>query len=186
MWALKLSKRRKYLAIGLIVMVAVGGFLFFRYFVDWPKNTGDAPPKLNVVAKTDTTITLSWEEFRLYLEEHDAYPVNYHLRMSTTGEDDPDYIYSEFWTDIWSTSNRNITSTTVSDLSPNTTYWFYVAGNWQTYGMQHYGSNIIQTTTYPSLLQTLITLAIILGVAAVALILIRRIDKIANTSPSAS
>jgi outer membrane protein assembly factor BamB len=169
----ELNKRKAYLAIGLIVIVAVCGFIFYRYFVDWPKNTGDAPPTLNVVAKTDTAVTLSWEEFKSRLEEHDAYPVNYFLLMSTTGESDPS-INSDFWSEIWSTTNRNITSTTVSDLSPDTTYWFYMAGNWHTYGMQHYGSSIIQITTYPSLFQTLITLAIISGAIAVALIFIRK------------
>jgi len=169
--ALKLSKRKAYFAIGLIVIVAVSGFVFYRYFVNW---TGEASSKLWVVAKTDTSVSLSWEDLKSYLEEHDAGILNYYLKMSKTGEGDPDN--SGSWTEVWGTSNKNTTSTTIRDLSPDTTYWFHVSVNWQIYGVQRYGSNTIQTTTYPSLSQTLITLSIILGTVAVALFLIRKLE----------
>lgn len=167
----ELSKRKAYLALGLIVIVAVSGFVFYRYFMDW---TGEASPKLKVIAKTDNSITLSWEELKTYLEEHDGALANYYLKMSTTGEGDPTFLHSETWTEIWNTSNKNVTSTTISDLSPNTDYWFYVAVNYHTYGIPRYGSNVIRTTTYPSLFQILITLAVISGIVAIALILLKK------------
>lgn len=59
-----MNKRKAYLAIGLIVIVAVSGFIFYRYFVNW---TEEESPKLHVIAKTDTAVTLSWEDLKSYL-----------------------------------------------------------------------------------------------------------------------
>jgi outer membrane protein assembly factor BamB len=163
-WALRLNKRKAYLAIGLIVIVAVCGFIFYRYFVDW-KNTGDVAVALKVVAKNQTSITLSWEEHGILFESRS-------LKMSTV---EADTSAGSVWMEIWNTKNGNLTSTTIDNLSPNTTYWFYMTVNGGSYLFVPYESNIIRTTTYPSLLQIFIAFAILLGFAAVVLILMRRL-----------
>jgi outer membrane protein assembly factor BamB len=170
MWALKLSKRKACLAIGLIIIVAVGGFVFYCYFVDW-KNTGDVAVALKVVAKNQTSITLS-------LEEHDILFESRNLKMSTVEAGTSD---GSVWMDIWNTKNENLTSTTIDNLSPNTTYWFYMTVNGGSYLFVPYDSNIIRTTTYPSLLQIFIAFAILLGFVAVALILMRRLKWVLVT-----
>jgi outer membrane protein assembly factor BamB len=160
----KLSKKKAYLAIGLIVIVAVSGFIFYRYFVDW-KNTGDVAVALKVVAKNQTSITLSWEEHGIIFESRN-------LQMSTV---EADTSAESVWMEIWNTKNANLTSTTIDNLSPNTTYWFYMTVNGGSYLFTPYESNIIRTTTYPSLLQIFTAFAILLGFVAVALIFMRRL-----------
>jgi outer membrane protein assembly factor BamB len=160
----KLRKRKAYLAIGLIVVVAVSGFVFYRYFVDW-KNTGNVAVALKVVAKNQTSITLSWEEHGIIFESRS-------LQMSTV---EADTSAESVWTEIWNTKNENLTSTTIDNLSPDTTYWFYMTVNGGSYLFVPYESNIIRTTTYPSLLQIFTAFAILLGFVAVALIFMRRL-----------
>jgi hypothetical protein len=152
----KLVKRKTLVIILIIIVLAVGvcGFLIDRYFVDW-KNTGNVAIALKVAAKTDTTVTLSWEEHGLAFKFRD-------LQISLT-EAQPDLareLEPDTWTPIWHTSNQSITSTTVDDLSPNTTYWFYMTVNEHLDWFATYDSNTIRTTTYPSLLQIIVGIAI--------------------------
>jgi hypothetical protein len=162
------GKRKARIAIALIIIViavGVSGFLIDRYFVDW-KNTGNVAIALKVAAKTDTSVTFSWEEHGLAFKFRD-------LKMSLT-EAQPDLargLESDTWMVIWHTSNQSITSTTVDDLSPNTTYWFYMTVNEHLDWFATYDSNTIRTTTYPSFSQTIIGIVIILAVVLVTLIL---------------
>jgi hypothetical protein len=90
---------------------------------------------LSKAGQTETTITLSWTK------SNDVLFSSYALYMSTDGTNGP-------FTQIWSTTSKDQTTTYIYGLEPNTAYWFYVADSGSLVGTSN--SNTLEASTNPN------------------------------------
>lgn len=97
---------------------------------------GASPVALSLTVQTQTSVSLSWTLSRNGLPGYEViYGVQ--LYMSSTG-------INGTYTNVWEIVNTQVSSTSVNDLSPGTSYCFYtVADGFAGY----YDSNTIQVTT---------------------------------------
>jgi hypothetical protein len=90
---------------------------------------------LSKAAQTETTITLSWTK------SNDVLFSSYALYLSTTGTNGP-------FTQIWSTTSKDQTTTYIYGLEPSTSYWFYIADSGSLVGTSN--SNTLEAATNPN------------------------------------
>jgi hypothetical protein len=107
---------------------------------------------LNVLKITDTTVTLSWTKDQLpeeFVPFHPQVPYfnSYTLRTSPQALDyQYPYGYSTY-KDVWSTSDVNQTTTTLTNLTSSTKYYFFI------FSSDYFGgefSNMVEVQTLPS------------------------------------
>jgi parallel beta-helix repeat protein len=135
-------------------------FLFFLSFLALPENVKALPEPtpnlnstltLNVTKVTDTTATLSWTSDQPPADFKSISGVpyfnNYILRMSNkTLDSQYPYTHSNY-EDIWTTSDSQHNTTTLTNLSSSTKYYFYILAS------DYFGgefSNIAEVQTLPS------------------------------------
>lgn len=109
---------------------------FFVTFISLSNNVSAATSvTLSSPAKTETTVTLSWTRSDDWLFS------NYQLFYSSTGVNGP-------FESIWSTTNKDTTTTYIYGLAPNTDYYFYILDTGS--GVGSSPSNTLQVTTKPN------------------------------------
>ena len=117
-----------------------------------PSPNLDPTLTLNVTEITDTTVTLSWTKDQVpagFVPFHPQVPYfnNYILRMSNKTLD-YQYPYSRSnFKDVWTTTDSEQTTTTVTNLTSSTKYNFYILAS------DYFGgefSNIVEVQTLPS------------------------------------
>ena len=104
--------------------------LLFGFLVGSARIANAAGFTLTSIARTETTVTLSWSQ------SSDVWFYSYTLWFSTS--------VNGPYSSIWSTGDKGETSYGVSGLSSNTDYYFYVADSGL---LVNYNSNTLQVTT---------------------------------------
>jgi hypothetical protein len=120
------------------VAVCVFCFIFMVGLVNIEIVEGASSVDLYTTGATETTISLQWSG------SNDLHFSSYKLFESTSGVNGP-------YTEVWSTADKGQTTTHVSDLSPDTNYYFYITDSDRFEGS--FNSNTIQakTTANPTL-----------------------------------
>jgi|GEM_PF-4206529 len=132
-------------------------FLFILSFLALPENVKALPEPtpnlnstltLNVTKVTDTTATLSWTSDQPPADFKSISGVpyfnNYILRMSNKTLDSQYPYTNSNYEDIWTTSDSQHNTTTLTNLSSSTKYYFYI------FASDYFGgafSNIVEVHT---------------------------------------
>lgn len=124
-----ISPRGKY-AFVLFLLIAI--LLCSGLSVSTYKANAATQVVVSSTAHTETTISLSWTE------SNDWIFTSYDLYISYSSWQGP-------WYHIWSTGTKGETTTYVSGLNPNTSYWFYIMDTGFAVGSTN--SNPIEVTT---------------------------------------
>jgi hypothetical protein len=160
----------KYLSLCLVIILAVSILLMVS-----PANAQQTPPSANptlalkAIEVTDRTVKLSWTGSAFTSNSFTSYTL---CVFTPSSYDKP----LPSWTEIWSTTDRNQTTTIVSNLQPSSRYYFEIldSGNGQIYSSSVLEVHTLPTTSLPTptVPEFPLILSLIVILVAVSLLLV--------------